>query len=445
MHQSTLKDRLPSGGFFSNYGSLNRVADALEKMNSLPLNLGNVILVAGTVGKTTVAKNLARILASAGYRVNALLAGHSFGVEERIILNGKYAQYAELSDNVSKVQGACLQHGIRLNFFETMVLVGAKLFSEVPSDVIIIEYGIGHRDDPINIFHSANVLCQVITAIDVDHEYLLGNTVELNAMHHACAIKPSTTVISAAQKESVINMFQEICKSQNNRLLIENQNYWLDKGPDEKDEFIFSTQTDYIELANLSIFSENERSQIALAIMVAIECCNEFPKVSESSLNSAIKNIWPSEIIPISDSALTSILGAESEILFAAVNNAVGAKLLGKHLRRKNLADLRPKANYGIVCVEHDASGPAMLLALKGLFAKIIAVDFADKDSFLSREDVVRGAGNLNIKVDEAESVEKAISAIAMERKGPLRITLFGSSMVCGKMRKFFPRKSVFL
>jgi dihydrofolate synthase/folylpolyglutamate synthase len=95
-------------------------------------------------------------------------------------------------------------------FFDLLLAASLKYFDEQRVDYMVLESGIGGRYDSTN-FIDAPAAC-VITSISLDHQQLLGDTVEEIAWQKAGIIKPHAHVFTpASQKPSVLQVFRDQC------------------------------------------------------------------------------------------------------------------------------------------------------------------------------------------------------------------------------------------
>ena len=132
-----------------------------------------VITVAGTNGKGSTCAMLEAILAQAGYRTGVYTSPHLVHFEERLRLQERIADAAELVAAFERVERArCQQQAaVSLTYFEFSTLAILDLLARARLDVVILEVGLGGRLDAVNIIDPD---CAVITSIDLDHMELLG-------------------------------------------------------------------------------------------------------------------------------------------------------------------------------------------------------------------------------------------------------------------------------
>ncbi|MGB5171632.1 MAG: Mur ligase family protein, partial [Eudoraea sp.] len=94
-----------------------------------------------------------------------------------------------------------------LSFFEMTVGMAFDYFAKQEVDIAIIEVGLGGRLDSTNIIVPE---ISLITNIGLDHQDLLGNTLEKIAYEKAGIIKEGVPVVVSEYQEEVASVFKEI-------------------------------------------------------------------------------------------------------------------------------------------------------------------------------------------------------------------------------------------
>jgi dihydrofolate synthase/folylpolyglutamate synthase len=153
-----------------------------------------IIHVAGTNGKGSTIAFMRAIAEAAGLCVHAYTKPHLFKLNERFVISGAPADDDVLvaaAEHVAAISRDLTQ-------FDAQVAAAFLLFSETPADVVLLETGMGGRDDSTNI---ATPTLSVITPIDLDHQDVLGATLAEIAVHKAGIIKSNTPAIIARQSD----------------------------------------------------------------------------------------------------------------------------------------------------------------------------------------------------------------------------------------------------
>ena len=168
--------------------TLDRVASVAQRMQlafSVP-----VITVAGTNGKGSTCAMLESVALQAGYRVGLYAKPHLVHFEERCRVNGQMVSQEELLPHFEAVEAA--RGTTSLTYFEFTTLVIARLLSQAPLDLVILEVGLGGRLDAVNVVDTD---CAVITSIDLDHTDYLGPDRESIGREKAHIMRPGKPVI----------------------------------------------------------------------------------------------------------------------------------------------------------------------------------------------------------------------------------------------------------
>ncbi|EED33120.1 folylpolyglutamate synthase [gamma proteobacterium NOR5-3] len=162
---------------------LARVRIAAENLHLLPYDL-DVITVAGTNGKGSVVYSSEAILRQHGKRTGRYTSPHLLTFNERIAVNGDPVSDEQILEAFTAIEAA--RGDVTLTYFEFATLAAFWIFKEQQVDVAIMEVGLGGRLDAVNVV-DANLA--VITAIDLDHQHWLGDTVEKIAPEKAAVAR----------------------------------------------------------------------------------------------------------------------------------------------------------------------------------------------------------------------------------------------------------------
>jgi dihydrofolate synthase/folylpolyglutamate synthase len=151
-----------------------------------------IIHIAGTSGKGSVAVKIAKALELSGYRVGLYLSPHIHSLRERITINGSNISKIKFTEILNRIIDLASSNNIQVVWFDLLTCVALDYFSQENLDFIVIEAGIGGRFDSTNII---TPLISVITALNLDHKDVLGESIEEIAYEKAGIIKPNVPVI----------------------------------------------------------------------------------------------------------------------------------------------------------------------------------------------------------------------------------------------------------
>ena len=154
------------------------IALGLDRVREVSRRLGQhqtcpVILIGGTNGKGSTCAMLERILRCAGYRVGLYTSPHLVEYNERVRIDGRPVDDAELCEGFARVESA--RGAVALTYFEYGTLAAWEVFATQPLDAIILEVGLGGRLDATNIYEPD---VAIVTGVDLDHMDYLGATRE---------------------------------------------------------------------------------------------------------------------------------------------------------------------------------------------------------------------------------------------------------------------------
>ena len=188
----------------------------LETIRNLLEELGNpqedlkFVHLAGTNGKGSVLSYTASILIQAGYRTGQYTSPALISKREQIQMNGEWITREYFAELVMEVKEAVTRLKEKEKSLPTVYEVETAMaflyFKKEKCDIVVLETGMGGRDDATNIVR--NTLVAGFTSISLDHMSFLGETIEEIATVKAGIIKPHSRVISGIQKPSVLGIIE---------------------------------------------------------------------------------------------------------------------------------------------------------------------------------------------------------------------------------------------
>ena len=172
-----------------------------------------IIHVAGSKGKGSTVEFVASALRESGYSVGVFTSPHLHSARERIKIGEKLISV----EDFVRLGQKTLTHTSNLTwvvFFDLLLLTALEYFGEKKVDYIVLEAGIGGRYDSTNFVPVPEAA--IITSISLDHQAMLGNTIEEIAYQKAGIIKENCHIFTpASQPESVLNVFRKCCRELN--------------------------------------------------------------------------------------------------------------------------------------------------------------------------------------------------------------------------------------
>jgi dihydrofolate synthase/folylpolyglutamate synthase len=161
--------------------STARIAALMQLLGS-PQRSYPSIHIAGTNGKTSVARMVDALLTAFSRRTGRTTSPHLQSAVERISIDGKpispakYVEtYREIEPFVQMVdQQSEAAGGPAMSKFEVVTGMAFAAFADAPVDVAVVEVGLGGRWDATNVVDAP---VAVITPVGVDHTDYLGDTI----------------------------------------------------------------------------------------------------------------------------------------------------------------------------------------------------------------------------------------------------------------------------
>ena len=194
---------------------LKKIETAMNYVNNPHLGLP-VIHITGTNGKGSTTTFLKELLLSQGLAVGTFTSPYIMRFNERISYNGENISDDDLIRIIEQMVEVneymeTTEYG-RLIFFELYTVMMALYFQEKQPDVCLIEVGIGGENDCTNVFKAD---LAILTTIGLDHEDLLGDTVEAVATEKSGIIKEKSIVVTGPIQASPLNVVSERAKLMN--------------------------------------------------------------------------------------------------------------------------------------------------------------------------------------------------------------------------------------
>ena len=180
---------------------LERIRAALARLGD-PQKACRFVHVAGTNGKGSVCAMIEAGLRTAGVRTGLYTSPHLVEPTERIRIDGEQISRDEFVRTFQTVRAASDE----LTYFETVTAMAFLAFREHAVELVALEVGLGGRLDATNVVMPE--LC-VITAIDLDHQNFLGDTLQQIAAEKAGILKAGVPAVFSRQKPEAEGVLEE--------------------------------------------------------------------------------------------------------------------------------------------------------------------------------------------------------------------------------------------
>jgi len=169
---------------------LSRIKRFLESAGN-PQNKFETVHIAGTNGKGSTAAFISEICKAGGYKTALYTSPHLIDITERIKVDGTEISKRNFDDLSKRYLAKALEYN--LSYFEYLTSLAFIYFADLKVDIAVIETGLGGRFDATNIIEKP-LIC-IITSIAVEHQEILGNTIEKIVFEKAGIIKKGSYVV----------------------------------------------------------------------------------------------------------------------------------------------------------------------------------------------------------------------------------------------------------
>lgn len=330
-----------------NYGETLKYAEELKQYGSVP-GLANIsalleaignpqedlqfIHIAGTNGKGSLLAFLSTILSKAGFRVGRYLSPTIFEYRERVQVNGKMISKAGLVSCMIRIREAAeglVQKGLpHPTAFEMETALAFLYFKEKNCHMVVLETGLGGTLDATNVVK--NTIAAVLTPISMDHMDFLGDSLEEIAANKAGIVKEGCRVISAWQKEEVMEVINKTCQQLSCPLqVVCPEEIKAVKYGIKRQSFSYQQ---YKHL-DISLAGTYQISNGALAVEVILQLNQMGYDVSERALRQGLKEtLWPGRFSVISQKPFFILDGAHNEAAAARLAESIRFYFTNKHI-----------------------------------------------------------------------------------------------------------------
>ena len=289
----------------------------LDRMRVLMSLLGNpqedypIIHVTGTNGKGSTIAMLSSLFVHHGQKVGAFVSPHLIDYTDRFLINGNVIpeeDFEIVGNLVQQAEVKLIDEYEPLSFFEIMTAMALVYFSRKKVEVALLEVGIGGLLDTTNIVHST---MSVITSIGMDHEEMLGNTLEEIAIQKTGIFKQNQEVVLGKLPTEALKVAEVVGKAYNCDLHTFEREF---KSELFEDGFIFTNSDTRIHIPHLNLKGKYQLENAA----VALECFLRFEEkfqlpIELSAIQESFQTVtWPGRMEVVHQSPTVILDGAHN-------------------------------------------------------------------------------------------------------------------------------------
>jgi bifunctional protein folC len=184
---------------------LSYIKQVLAEMDN-PQDKVKTVHVTGTNGKGSTCYYISNLLEKAGQKTGLFVSPYIREFNERIQLNSQNISIEDLLVGANYIYQILQKLKIELVTFEYEVALAFWYFAKKRCNYAVIEVGIGARHDKTNVIIPE---VSVITTVGLDHEKIIGPTLQDIAFEKAGIIKDKRPVVLGNVPESILPIIQK--------------------------------------------------------------------------------------------------------------------------------------------------------------------------------------------------------------------------------------------
>lgn len=341
----------------------------LVRMRALLRYLGDpqdklqFIHIAGTNGKGSVAAYISSILAVSGHLVGRYVSPAVFEYEECIQyedMDGVHHIDRELLAQVVTEAAAAVdkmrQEGEEVpTVFEIETAMAFLAFVHWNCGVVVLEAGLGGKEDATNVISS--VVASVITPISLDHQAVLGNTIQDIALAKAGIIRENGVVATCQEDPGALAVIREQASGKKASLYeVEKSDIMVLTADLEGSVFTYRQERYHTFMAGLY-----QVENAALAIEACCRLPEPFHFTGQELVLGIRKASWQGRFEEICTRPPVIIDGAHNPAGARALRNTIEGLLCRRQL-------------HGVMGVLKDKDYEAMVEILSPLFDDVVTI-----------------------------------------------------------------------
>lgn len=393
---------------------LGNIVELMAKMGN-PENDFKSIHVAGTNGKGSSSHMLASILQEAGYKVGLYTSPHLKSFTERIRINGLEIQEQGVVNFVEQVKP--LIEKIDPSFFEITVAMAFDYFSNNKVDIAIIEVGLGGRLDSTNIIVPE---VSLITNIGLDHQSLLGETLEKIAIEKAGIIKKDVPVVISQKQTAIKNIFIDKANKEGTSIAFATDNYRIEQANTERYNVISANEL-IIEGFKLDLKGDYQQFNLP-GVLQTVSLLNGF-KITDEHISAGLEHV-------ITNTGLKGrwqILHENPTVICDTGHNLDGVQMIVNQLKSYSCSQLH--IVWGMV--DDKSINEVLALLPKDAIYYFCA---ADIPRALNADILLKSANGLGLLGESYKSVKEAVDVAKKNAYAEDLIFIGGSTFVVAEI-----------
>ena len=393
---------------------------ALMRLLEDPQDKLQFVHITGTNGKGSTARMIACILTAAGYKTGLNISPYVQNFKERMTIDGVEIGARELGQVTRQVQKAARQleqEGLYATAFECTTAAALLWYAQSQCDLVVLEVGIGGRQDATNIIKNTQVAC--ILQVSLDHTDRLGTTVEEIAQEKCGIFKPGCTVVAAGgQLPGVQKIIEERASALKLPL----------RQPELEDiKVLWSTLREtHIDYGgyevSLQLAGAHQAGNAAVAVETALALCDKGYEIDDDSI---LKGLGAAKL-----PCRIEMLRYDPLFVVDGSHNPGGGAALAASLKAAKV-----KNTVAVIGMMRDKDAVHYLDALRGCFAQVYTVRASQDDRSFSAQELAAICKGRFARVLAKESLEQALADAQKDGQG---VVVCGSFYLAGRAKTLF-------
>ncbi len=306
--------------------SLDRIKNLCEKLGN-PQNKIKAISIVGTNGKNSTIQAAYSILKEANFECNVFTSPHIKKINERFIFNNQELNDNELADLLEEVEK--INNNQPITVFEMLSACFFYKAAKYPSNINLIESGLFHRFDAVNILETN--LASVVTSISKDHLDWLPKdkqTIEQIVFEKTSTLLNSNIIVAKqSTKETMDCIKNTISQNKSNKVFFNDD---FSYSVNENDFFYYEDKFGGLKLPMPNVLGQYQLENIstAIATLRTLDL-----KIRDEHIKKGIKNISSLARLQEIKSGKLKELVKNNRFIVDGSHNEGGAKALNEYLQ----------------------------------------------------------------------------------------------------------------
>lgn len=410
----------------SSYGivpGLSNITELCKRLQN-PQDELSYVHIAGTNGKGSLLAYVSTILKCGGYKVGRYSSPAVLDKREIIQVNARpitKKAFCELTEQVKAVCEEMVEEGLaHPTPFEVETAVAFLYFKSCACDIVVLETGMGGREDATNLIKNTKVA--VLTPISMDHMQFLGKELSEIAWQKAGIIKNTCYVVSATQESPCMQVIKEECANKNAVLTVAGNAKKVQYGILKQKFSYTDTCGQYYKDLEISLAGNQQIENAILAVEVIKRLGDCGYSISEKQLRKGLlETVWQGRFQVLSQNPYFIVDGAHNE---------AAAKKLAKTIR----FHFTNKRIVYIIGILKDKEYEKVIAETYVYAEQIIAVTSPNNPRALSALELALTIKEYHPNVTVADSLEEAVEMAYLLAGKDGVIISFGSLSYLGAM-----------